>query len=324
MPSKGSGRLPLGALAVGAVGLAFLACLGTFWFLRDRREFAEVKRLLLEIERQPAEAKGAEIERARSLYPDIASWDFMSRSKLTGLHHLVPLSKASASLALLSTLIMNQTFTHLLQRSNDTATLLMAIGNAFSSYTVTYSILEFYYVQYMNHTAEMHTPSQDILHLKVAPVESYDQFVRDVTQSFARFNRMRRLSRNAMWMSMYCLVSAARTSTVDNKPFLAEYHLTSSMKAAAVFLWMTIITSLVWLFDFVHAFPTAHFDRLTALFGSCAIVCSAIALVAKDEIPMLNVMAFFVMFINICSVAACVAFFRLEFQGMARSHGIVV
>ena len=67
MPSKGSGRLPLGALAVGAVGLAFLACLGTFWFLRDRREFAEVKRLLLEIERQPAEAKGAEIERARSL-----------------------------------------------------------------------------------------------------------------------------------------------------------------------------------------------------------------------------------------------------------------
>merc|ERR1719327_1493563 len=108
-----------------------------------------------------------------------------------------------------------------------------------------------------------------------------------------------------MWMSMYCLISAARTSTVDNRPFLADYQLTSSMKAAAVFLWMTIITSLGWLFDFVHAFPTAHFDRLTAVFGSCAIVCSTIGLVAKDEIPMLNVMAFFVMFINMFSGSMC-------------------
>merc|ERR1719482_2125303 len=130
----------------------------------------------------------------------------------------------------------------------------------------------------------MHHASRDLEASDAGtPDESFDHFVRQVTEAFARFNRMRRLSRNSLWMSLYCILSAAGTVTADNSPFLKNYPgVTSSMKAAAIFLWMTTIASLVWLFDVVYAFPTAHFGRLAVVFCSCSIVCIACACVEKE------------------------------------------
>ena len=61
--------------------------------------------------------------------------------------HIVAIGEASSSLGLVATLVMSITLDKLLEPEQETTTLLLVIANGFSVYTVTFSVLEFYYVK---------------------------------------------------------------------------------------------------------------------------------------------------------------------------------
>ena len=72
----------------------------------------------------------------------------MAARDLEGLKHLLPVGKATEKLGVLSVLVMVITYSKLLLHpAEESATLLLAIANAFGTYTVAYSILEHYYMQ---------------------------------------------------------------------------------------------------------------------------------------------------------------------------------
>merc|ERR1719161_1537149 len=66
-----------------------------------------------------------------------------------GLEHISGIGQASSSLGLVATLVMAITLETLLEPTDEATTLLLLIANAFSVYTVTFSVLEFYYAQIM-------------------------------------------------------------------------------------------------------------------------------------------------------------------------------
>ena len=172
---------------------------------------------------------------------------------MEGLVDLLPIGAASQSLGILSTLVMSTTLGLLIKKldndnddkDNDAATLLLALANAFSTYTVAYSICEFHYIQALHHAALRQafkarryarnrtdevssSPGVDggfatrgwasssySLELispqsfsSDSPEERHDQFVDEVSNAFGRFNAMRQMARNTMWFSLFCLILA--------------------------------------------------------------------------------------------------------------------
>jgi hypothetical protein len=161
---------------------------------------------------------------------------------------------------------------------------------------------------------------------ELTPAEcSFDEFCHEVTTRFAEFKTMRGLARNSMWMSLICLLSAAatlRNPLHRHFPKIQEMYLaTSAMKAAAIFIWITIITSMNWLFTTGGAH--IYFRWLTTVFFICSIACIADAVFEKEEFDMLDLMISLTIVVSMGVVAVTVCVFRNRFVGLARKHAEV-
>ena len=261
---------------------------------------------------------------------------------MAGLDHLLPIANAIAHLGVLGLLVMIITFNMLLGNlhganpSFDAATLLLAISNAFGIYTITYSILEHYYILTL-HSAAL---SRGVNSLQRSPIRHTvradpeggagyaellgpEEFVQRCTDAFATFNDMRALARNSMWMSLICLVSAVLTLANFLEAFAGMHP---AMRAAGVFIWLTVLTCTGWFLSRLAA-TSRHLGRMTFIFFTCSIACIADAFFEKNdwypEVPMFKVMLCLTFLSTICVIVFQVRSFRLEFMELAGSQSDV-
>ena len=220
--------------------------------------------------------------------------------------------------------------------SFDAATLLLAISNAFGIYTITYSILEHYYILTL-HSAAL---SRGVNSLQRSPIRHTvradpeggagyaellgpEEFVQRCTDAFATFNGMRALARNSMWMSLICLLSAV----LSLANFLEAFaDMQPAMRAAGVFIWLTVLTSTAWLLS-RQATTARHLGKMTFTCFMCSIACIADAFLEKNdwypEVPMIKVMLCLIFLATICLILFTVRSFRLEFLELAGSQSDV-
>jgi hypothetical protein len=233
------------------------------------------------------------------------------------------IGEGASSLGLLSTLVMAVAMDGLLKEQQETSFLMLAVANAFSVYTVTYSILEYYYVKAIIGTKSKisrkrtdrrwnSSLGQDEAANK--PKYTPAHFVNTASEKFDQFYMMRAACRNSMWMSMIYIFSAmltTRRSTAfgDTGKGLGTYfaNLDSTEAALAILLWtdFLLLCALIFLGDY-------FFKILISGAVVFTILCAADLFVLKIDLSM-AVLTDFMILINIVVVAGTVKSFRRLF-----------
>lgn len=169
-----------------------------------------------------------------------------------GLDHLQSLGDASASLGLISTLVFSLCIGSIVQfhtADHELSDLFMTMSTLSSTYTTTYSLLEYYYLKTLKglddfiaqrhfprprlpsdasaRSPEVHAPTggaerelecgegvggikkQHSRRGSQGIAQDRAELVEEVEEAFATFNDMRTWARNSMWLSLVSLVSAA-------------------------------------------------------------------------------------------------------------------
>jgi hypothetical protein len=255
-----------------------------------------------------------------------------------GLEHLLPIGDASASLGLVSTLVLSITLEKLFSSANNAArgsmTLLLAVASAFSTFTTTYSILEFYYIQTLHHAAireqarekqrapqketdgeplESNSSKEPFAYSELSP---YEEFSTKVTGAFAGFNGLRAMARNSMWISLVFMFSAVVTLLDFTEAF--QLNLNRPFKAAAVLAWVTIVVGISFLKT-----TQDYFMYLIGFFSFCFSVCIVDGFIEEDRLPMQQVMTCVVVISAIVIIPLTVGMFRDAFLHMAKLSGDV-
>jgi hypothetical protein len=276
---------------------------------------------------------------------------------MEGLGDLLPIYSMTQSLGLLSTLVLSTAVGSLIywERANfaiyagDPSTLFLVLANAFSTYTVAYCICECYYIQALHHAAIRQATKAKKLYAKQgtetlsrgqtmelgfgyeemsSPEESHDRFVGEVTAAFRGFNGMRQMARNAMWLSLFCLISSVASDMIippplpGTPPKLAAESVSggepdwSARAAAAIFGLITVLLSM--------ASPTPAMRKIAVVFFVFFLACVADMLRDKDaHRPMLRIMCWVILFGTMIQVGATVFMFRREFGEQVSSHAEV-
>jgi hypothetical protein len=247
------------------------------------------------------------------------------------LDHIVAIGEASSTLGLLATLVMAIALDKLLVSEKAPAHLLLVIGNGFSVYTVTYSILEWYYVKALlaarsrekekkrkeNKQAD---PSPSKLENGPAPDSAREytsledeDFSELITPKFASMNRMRASCRNSMWMSLICILSAVSIFSSHSFKIIAGEE--DSLAALIILVWMDIILSLWYYF-----FNDALYTYLLMMFGVLTVPCAVDALYLKSGFPMTTVLIDVFIVVEMFIVPRTVKIFRATFVEIIKSR----
>eukprot|EP00747_Dinoflagellata_sp_TGD_P139685 gnl/TRDRNA2_/TRDRNA2_175927_c0_seq1.p1 gnl/TRDRNA2_/TRDRNA2_175927_c0~~gnl/TRDRNA2_/TRDRNA2_175927_c0_seq1.p1 ORF type:complete len:184 (-),score=25.42 gnl/TRDRNA2_/TRDRNA2_175927_c0_seq1:530-1081(-) len=134
-----------------------------------------------------------------------------------GFGYLEAIGAASASLGLISTLVFSLCIGNLANVDPDlqpNKSSFLAASSSLSTYTMCYSLLEYYYIQ-------MFLGVERYIKGRVADdtadaVKERAELVKKVRAVFATFNRMRGAARNCMWLG---LVSLVLSSMAHVQPF---------------------------------------------------------------------------------------------------------
>lgn len=190
------------------------------------------------------------------------------------LDHIKAVGDASSSLGLISTLVFSICMNAIIEDYNgekNVMVLFLALGCLYSTYTMTYSLLEFYYVQTLKcistfskrvHEGQrQETPfSSDVRRMSCKRVsethqeksdgieneeEARTKLVSDLEAAFASFNLLRHFARNSMWSSLICLIFAT-VAKVNFFPKTIVNHTSPEAATALSFLWMTFLTGFCW------------------------------------------------------------------------------
>mmetsp|Transcript_95789 Transcript_95789/g.205526 ORF Transcript_95789/g.205526 Transcript_95789/m.205526 type:complete len:273 (-) Transcript_95789:35-853(-) len=200
-----------------------------------------------------------------------------SASTLDCLEHITALGDASASLGLIGTLVFGICISASLEngpglQNNEMHILFQTLATAYSTYTTTYSLLEYYYAQLLRNLHK--APAKDISSESSAPSSDTDnasliqdgqistsEFTEEVVSAFGGLNSPRHWARNTMWLSVVCLLFSVISKINPMEAFeeLEEQvqsadWMSSTEKSCAFFLLLVIINVTVWVgvggFDF--------------------------------------------------------------------------
>jgi hypothetical protein len=293
----------------------------------------------------------------------------MPGDDMNGLADLLPILGASQSLGLLSTLVMGTAINVLIYwerydelseitapgaqySSNDSATLLLALGNAFATYVIAYSVCEVHYIQALHHAALRHaskarrnaknqlstsTGQKKAFESEVTRTgfaytelisaeEKHDQLVDEVITGFSRFNSMRHMARNAMWMSLVSLTLAVltilpgdHTDKDHGLDIWGEEELRSGTKAAMIFGFMFIWT----MAGFMFSVETPKIFLQLGVVFFLLFIASIAEPLHDTHHPMIKIMSCVVLCLTLVIVAAVVLLFRREFGPLVRSNAEV-
>eukprot|EP00406_Dinophysis_acuminata_P067796 CAMPEP_0179286102 /NCGR_PEP_ID=MMETSP0797-20121207/39563_1 /TAXON_ID=47934 /ORGANISM="Dinophysis acuminata, Strain DAEP01" /LENGTH=169 /DNA_ID=CAMNT_0020994965 /DNA_START=1 /DNA_END=507 /DNA_ORIENTATION=- len=140
--------------------------------------------------------------------------------KDAGSDHLQAIGDASASLGLVGTLVFSLSIGSAMESvtpdSHNWLALFLSLGITFSTYTMSYSVLEYYYVQTLK-SADCYLASTGAAHTyELLPAESSSAtptpgggVSRQAMMN--SFNNMRLWARNSMWCSVMSIMAAAVT-----------------------------------------------------------------------------------------------------------------
>jgi hypothetical protein len=264
-----------------------------------------------------------------------------------GMDHLTAIGDASASLGLISTLVFSICIGSMMQLPTDSPHeflhLFLALAAAFSTYTTTYSLLEYYYVQTLKGVdnfmknrlvsipgMEPSTDGQDAelgeyknlltsTRGVAGVVGDRARLVYVVETSFSTFNDMRMWARNCMWLGLMCLNGAAITKL---DPLQDQYQssfleLTSSGKTAIFF---SLILGCL-LVAFMTGFRSLDLKAFAFLSLLGLVSCTAAAY--SPQVGSLRTARFaasFFLAASILTVPITVKNFRGTFLPMAKKH----
>jgi hypothetical protein len=170
-----------------------------------------------------------------------------------GFGHLEALSGASASLGLISTLVLSLCISTIVDKKFEEMRLtvmFLCLSTTCSTYTTCYSLLEYYYIQmfvgverYLG--ARIDGDTDESLRKRAG-------LVSEVRSIFASYNVMRAAARNCMWMGLVCLVISAM---IHVNPFEELAPTMSSSTRTCIFfsIWATLCGS-AWLILLVVVF----------------------------------------------------------------------
>lgn len=251
--------------------------------------------------------------------------------------HIEGLGDAASSLGLLATLVMAIAFEALLKETlpdKEVPTLFLAFANIFAVFTVTYAILEYYYVKavlgarYKNkrsHSQKQWNSMVDTMETMDRGMYTDAQFVETATQKFDSLNGLRGISRDCLWMSLVCMFSAMVTfKTKGVSSFLTpkesgeDQDGAGSKAAVLVLVWLDVILLLAWAF-----LKDAFFRNSLALAVIVTVPCAGDALFFKSALPTIAILTDAIILINIAIVPLTVKNFRgifVQFLKEANPH----
>jgi hypothetical protein len=244
-----------------------------------------------------------------------------------GVEHLVGIADASSSLALLSTLVMAIALDKLLEWSEGmgASMLLLSFAASFSVYTITFSVLEYYYVKILlgarSRVKDKHGSGRMLdLEEEVTTHGLLDEdFVEVLTSKFASLNHLRKAARDSMWMSLISIFSAMTTLRSNG---LGGYlsAMTSSHGALCILAWLTTIAILGY-----YVFRDWFFQRMVIILLALAAPLIADTLVIHSNYETIEVYIDIIIFQNILfAVPYTVYRFRTTFVEFLRQHAEVV
>jgi len=263
-----------------------------------------------------------------------------------GVDHLTAVGDASASLGLISTLVLGISVSAIMEMDRTVHAwkdLFLALAVSFSTYTTTYSLLEYYYVQTLKSVDSfmanrvVDAPPEDSL-LREAEEEGGtllpgattpvhrskrgSQGVREdravlmqrVEDGFASFNNMRMWARNSMWLSLMCILGATIVK-IDPALGHADDH-SSSMKTATFSALM--LTSLICALS--AGFTSTDVKAYTAT-SAVGMVGSVAANYYLDRgLPTAKICSSLFLLMGIIVVPLTVKNFRGTYLTMAKAH----
>jgi hypothetical protein len=241
-----------------------------------------------------------------------------------GMDHIAGLGDAASSLGLLATLVMAIAFEALLKETlpdKEVPTLFLALANIFAVFTVTYAILEYYYVKavlgarYKNkrsHSQKQWNSMVDTMETMDRGMYTDAQFVETATQKFDSLNGLRGISRDCLWMSLVCMFSAMVTFKTKGVSSILTPNLdppdqdgAGSKGALLVLVWLDVILLLAWAF-----LKDAFFRNSLALAVIVTVPCAGDALFFKSDLPTMAILTDAIILINIAIVPMTVKNFR--------------
>jgi hypothetical protein len=217
----------------------------------------------------------------------------------------------------------------LLVKEKVAADLLLVIACGFSVYTVTYSILEWYYVKALlsARSREIEKKKKSAAHASASKLENGtnaateyeslqaqdEDFAELITEKFASLNRMRGAARNSMWMSLVCILSAVSIFSSDS--FHAAAGESQSMAGMILLLWMDFVLAVGYYF-----FPDVFYQYLFLLFAAFTVPCAVDALYLKSDYHTITTLMDVFVVLEMFTVPRTVKVFRGTFVEIIKAR----